>query len=127
MRKRLMMAALAVALPAAVLTAAVAPAEAAPASNTCHAANFIGMYCGYYAGTETTAEYSTHTAAVKEIQDLIDRETNYPGSLTVDGSFGSLTFTAVEWLQSHHHICGGVDGVVGACTWAYLRGLPPPS
>jgi hypothetical protein len=42
--------------------------------------------------------------------------------LAADGRFGSLTFSAVEWLQSHGHICGGVDGVVGSCTWAYLCG-----
>jgi len=71
----------------------------------------------------TVAEYSSYTSAVKEIQDLIDRESNFPGTkLAVDGSFGPLTFSAVEWLQSHDHICGGVDGVVGSCTWAYLRG-----
>jgi|HubBroStandDraft_5_1064220.scaffolds.fasta_scaffold02238_4 zinc D-Ala-D-Ala carboxypeptidase len=124
MRKRLAMAALTtLALPAALLTAAAAPADAAPASNTCQAVNFIGMYCGYYAGSETVAEYSSYTSAVKEIQDLIDRESNFPGTkLAVDGSFGPLTFSAVEWLQSHDHICGGVDGVVGSCTWAYLRG-----
>jgi hypothetical protein len=122
MRKRLAMAALTLTVPAAVFTLAATPAEAVT-SNTCGAVNFLGEYCGYYAGSATTAEFSTNTAAVKEIQDLIDRESNFPGTkLAVDGSFGSLTFSAVEWLQSHDHICGGVDGIVGSCTWAYLRG-----
>src|ERR1700722_10794235 len=123
MLKRLAIAALTLAAPAALLTATVAPANAAVASNSCNAVNFLGEYCGYYAGSATTAEFSTNTPAVKEIQDLIDKESNFPGKkLAVDGSFGSLTFSAVEWLQSHDHICGGVDGVVGSCTWAYLRG-----
>lgn len=126
MRKSLVMAALSLVAPTAIFavsTASAAPAEAAPAANTCQAANFIGMFCGYYAGNETVAEYSGYTNAVKEIQDLIDWENVYPGKkLAVDGSFGPLTFAAVEWLQSHEHICGGVDGVVGPCTWAYLRG-----
>jgi hypothetical protein len=123
MRKRLAMAVLTLVVPAAFFGLAAAPAGAAVASNTCSAANFIGMFCGYYAGNATIAEYSSNTAAVKEIQDLIDRESNFPGTkLAVDGSFGPLTFSAVEWLQSHDHICGGVDGIVGSCTWAYLRG-----
>src|SRR4029077_10649729 len=78
MRKRLAMAALTLTVPAAVFTLAATPAEAVT-SNTCEAANFIGMYCGYDALNPTTAEYSTNTAAVKEIQDLIDPGEQLPG------------------------------------------------
>jgi hypothetical protein len=78
MLKRLAIAALTLAAPAALLVATVAPANAAVASNSCNAVNFLGEYCGYYAGSATTAEFSTNTPAVKEIQDLIDKESNFP-------------------------------------------------
>ncbi|GAA1961677.1 peptidoglycan-binding domain-containing protein [Catenulispora subtropica] len=124
MHKRLAAAASAVAVSASLLfMLAVVPAQAAATSaNPCGHAELIGEYCGYYAGSDTIAEWSGNTAAVMEIQDLINRDTDYPNWLSVDGSFGSKTFTAVEWLQSHHHLCGGVDGIVGSCTWSYLRG-----
>ena len=59
--------------------------------------------------------------ATAELQDIINVHTDYPTWLTVDGSFGPNTVTAVKWLQSHHHIPGGVDGIAGPNTWTYLR------
>ena len=98
------------------------PGQAQAAAHSCSYVSTVGYYCGYYAYTATIAEGSGNAAAVMEIQDIINRRTDYPILLDVDGSFGPKTFTAVEWLQSHHHICGGVDGIVGPCTWDYLRG-----
>lgn len=112
------------ALGAALTTAAVtlaAPAGAAHADNSCGYASTVGYTCYYYYYNATISEGSGNAAAVKEIQDIINVHTDYPVWLTVDGSFGPNTVAAVEWLQKHHGIAGGVDGIVGAHTWAFLR------
>ncbi|GLV60308.1 hypothetical protein KDH_71280 [Dictyobacter sp. S3.2.2.5] len=58
----------------------------------------------------------------------LQRQLNAHGaSLTVDGSFGPATVTAVKNYQSGHGI--GVDGVAGLQTWSSLvstAGSPPP-
>ncbi|GAA3798290.1 hypothetical protein GCM10022403_035160 [Streptomyces coacervatus] len=103
-------------------TAAHATAETqAAAVHSCSYRSTVGYTCDYYYGTETISEGSSNAAAVREIQDIINVHTDYPILLSVDGSFGSHTLAAVEWLQSHHHIAGGADGVVGSHTWDYLR------
>ncbi|MET8949075.1 peptidoglycan-binding domain-containing protein [Streptomyces sp. NPDC004542] len=123
--------------PAAHAVPAVAPAGAASAHATsaetarssvlpaavhpCGYVQLVGYSCDYYYGYETIREWSSNTAAVKELQDIINVHTDYPTWLTVDGSFGPNTLAAVTWLQSHHHIAGGADGIVGPNTWMYLR------
>ncbi|MDR3083870.1 MAG: peptidoglycan-binding protein [Streptomyces sp.] len=124
-RKRVRLAALAVAaiaVPVGLVggTAGTASANAASV-HPCQYRSTVGYTCDYYYYNTTISEWSSNTAAVKEIQDIINSHTDYPTRLTVDGSFGPNTLTAVKWLQSHHHIAGGSDGVVGANTWAYLR------
>ncbi|MGW2722661.1 peptidoglycan-binding domain-containing protein [Streptomyces sp. NPDC001492] len=65
----------------------------------------------------------SNAAAVREIQDVINVHTDYPITLSFDGSFGPhpQARRAVTWLQSHHHITGGADGMVRSHTWDYLR------
>jgi Putative peptidoglycan binding domain len=124
-------------LAATLLTAGVvlsAPTAAQAASvegaspNECGYNTTIGWHCGYYDGSAETDEWSTDSAAVREIQDLINSTTQYPSAsgtqLEVDGSFGPATKAAVEWLQSTYDICGGVNGNVGPCTWSFLRWNP---
>jgi len=106
---------------AAAETQATKPATQAAAVHSCSYRSTVGYTCDYYYGTETISEGSSNAAAVREIQDIINVHTDYPILLSVDGSFGSHTLAAVEWLQSHHHIAGGADGVVGGHTWDYLR------
>ena len=91
------------------------------AVHSCTYRSTVGYTCDYYYGTATISEGSSNAAAVREIQDIINMHTDYPIMLSVDGSFGPQTLTAVTWLQSHHHITGGADGIVGSHTWDYLR------
>lgn len=120
----LMAAGLTLGAPAAA-QAAGGGAVRANAVNACGYNSSIGWHCGYYNGSAETDEWSTDTAAVKEIQDLINQETLYwengHAQLAVDGSFGPDTLAAVEWLQATYGICGGVNGDVGPCTWSWLR------
>ncbi|MCQ4083527.1 peptidoglycan-binding protein [Streptomyces sp. RB6PN25] len=132
MRRRIVTTLAATLLTAGVALSTPAVAEAAPAqaatANACSYNSTIGWHCGYYNGTAETDEWSTNTAAVKEIQDLINQETLYwengHAQLAVDGSFGPATKAAVEWLQENYGICGGVNGNVGPCTWSFLRWNP---
>ncbi|MEU6594479.1 peptidoglycan-binding domain-containing protein [Streptomyces sp. NPDC046881] len=119
-------AALLVAVPVTAAQAAAGPrttgsAAAQAAVHSCTYRSTVGYTCDYYYGTATISEGSSHADAVREIQDIINQHTDYPVWLSVDGSFGSGTLAAVKWLQSHHHITGGADGIVGSHTWDYLR------
>lgn len=104
---------------------AAQPSTVRPDVNSCSHNATIGWYCGYYSGTAETDEWSTDSAAVKEIQDLINQTQLYWENggpvLAVDGSFGPQTKAAVEWVQSTYGLCGGVNGDVGPCTWSWLR------
>jgi peptidoglycan hydrolase-like protein with peptidoglycan-binding domain len=97
------------------------PTAQAAAVHSCTYRSTVGYTCDYYYGTATISEGSSNAAAVREIQDIINVHTDYPILLSVDGSFGPNTLTAVKWLQSQHHIAGGADGIVGSNTWDYLR------
>ncbi|TWV53785.1 peptidoglycan-binding protein [Streptomyces misionensis] len=114
-----------VAVPAATVHAAVGlrttGAAAQAAVHSCTYRSTVGYTCDYYYGTATISEGSANADAVREIQDIIDRHTDYPLWVSVDGSFGPDTLAAVKWLQSHHDIAGGADGIVGSHTWDYLR------
>lgn len=122
--------ALIAALLAAVPAAAAHAAASTPATTstvqtaTAHSCTYrstVGYTCDYYYGTATISEGSSNADAVREIQDIINHHTDYPTLLSVDGSFGPATLTAVKWLQSQHNITGGPDGIVGTYTWDYLR------
>ena len=70
----------------------------------------------------TTSQGSSGSAVV-----ALQRQLNAHGaSLTVDGSFGPLTASAVRSFQSSHGL--GVDGIAGPQTWQALVGtsIPPP-
>ena len=132
MRKRLVSTLAATLTATGLVLGAPAAAQAAAgnavrpdSANACSYNNSIGWHCGYYNGSAETDEWSTNSAAVMEIQDLINQETLYwengHAQLAVDGSFGPATLAAVEWLQSTYGICGGVNGNVGPCTWSWLR------
>ncbi|MFC1406966.1 MULTISPECIES: peptidoglycan-binding protein [Streptacidiphilus] len=112
------------AMAALVVSIGVGTATNASAANQCTRVGGIGNYCGYYTGNAETEEWSTNTAAVKEIQDLINTDTNYVEAggtaLAVDGSFGPATKAAVRWFQNWAQI--HVDGNVGPQTWGALRG-----
>jgi peptidoglycan hydrolase-like protein with peptidoglycan-binding domain len=115
------------AVPGAVAQAAVPihPATVRPAVNSCSENSTVGWHCGYYNGTAETNEWSSNTAAVMEIQDLINQTQLYwengGPTLAVDGSFGPQTLAAVQWVQRTYGLCGGDNGEVGPCTWAWLR------
>jgi peptidoglycan hydrolase-like protein with peptidoglycan-binding domain len=102
-------------------TRVTASSAQAAAVHPCTYRSTVGYTCDYYYGTATISKGSSNAAAVREIQDIINVHTDYPIRIAVDGSFGTGTLTAVRWLQSHHHITGGADGIVGSHTWAYLR------
>ncbi|MFI9809508.1 peptidoglycan-binding protein [Streptomyces sp. NPDC052301] len=102
-------------------TASTASTARAAAEHDCMYRSTVGYTCDYYYGSATISEGSSNAAAVREIQDIINRHTDYPIWLSVDGSFGPNTRAAVVWLQSHHDIAGGADGIVGSHTWDYLR------
>ncbi|MFI9255545.1 peptidoglycan-binding protein [Streptomyces sp. NPDC053069] len=106
---------------AAVGSHAAKPTAQAADVHSCTYRSTVGFTCDYYYGTATISEGSSNAAAVREIQDIINQHTDYPVLLSVDGSFGPNTLTAVEWLQRQHHIAGGADGIVGSHTWEYLR------
>lgn len=129
MRRRVITTLAATLLTAGVALSAPTGAQAATVrpdtANACKDNATIGWYCGYYSGSAETDEWSTNTAAVEEIQDLINQTQLYwengNPELSVDGSFGPATKAAVEWVQSTYGVCGGVNGNVGPCTWNYLR------
>ncbi|MFE4966015.1 peptidoglycan-binding protein [Streptomyces sp. NPDC056660] len=102
-------------------TQASSPTAQAATVHSCTYRSTVGFTCDYYYGTATISEGSSNAAAVREIQDIINVHTDYPIMLSVDGSFGPDTLTAVTWLQRHHDIAGGADGIVGSHTWDYLR------
>ncbi|GAA1118891.1 peptidoglycan-binding domain-containing protein [Streptomyces javensis] len=106
---------------AAADTPVTKPTAQAAAVHSCTYRSTVGYTCDYYYGTATISEGSSNASAVREIQDIINQHTDYPIWLSVDGSFGPSTLKAVEWLQSHHHIADGADGIVGSHTWDYLR------
>ncbi|MFF4490474.1 peptidoglycan-binding protein [Streptomyces sp. NPDC001544] len=108
---------------ASAVAQAARPTAQAAAVHSCAYRSTVGYTCDYYYGAATISEGSSNAAAVREIQDIIDEHTDYPYPilLDVDGSFGPQTVAAVKWLQSHHHIAGGADGIVGSHTWDYLR------
>jgi len=60
----------------------------------------------------STVRLGDHGEAVRAVQTLV------PGGLTVDGSFGPLTETAVREFQTM--FSPPADGVVGPNTWHAL-------
>ncbi len=62
--------------------------------------------------------------AVNELQGRLNVWHASP-QLTVDGSFGPATLTAVRTFQQGHALT--VDGVVGPATWGALLKAPPPT
>ncbi len=61
---------------------------------------------------------STNTGCVKYLQWSLDQAATGSHNLSIDGSFGSATTTAVKSFQSSKHLT--VDGIVGANTWGAL-------
>lgn len=72
------------------------------------------------------APYKTATAAaVKQVQCLINKGSDYPYLLSEDGEFGAKTDAAVRLVQDCNDTTGGVDGEVGRYTWLDLY-IPSP-
>jgi len=77
--------------------------------------NVTYLWTGTSAATFPTIRRGATGSTVRALQHLL----NYRGaSLTVDGSFGANTETAVRSFQSSRGL--GVDGVVGPQTWSAL-------
>jgi peptidoglycan hydrolase-like protein with peptidoglycan-binding domain len=81
---------------------------------------------GAAAGSEPTLTEGDSGAVVRTLQTRLNV---WGARLTVDGSFGALTLTAVKAFQASQKLT--VDGVVGAQTWAALDrnpdGTPAPT
>lgn len=58
--------------------------------------------------------------SVKELQTLLNQKLQPSPNLAVDGQFGAATHSAVDRFQKSKWLV--VDGEVGPCTWAALRG-----
>jgi peptidoglycan hydrolase-like protein with peptidoglycan-binding domain len=70
----------------------------------------------------TNLKKGSKGSAVKDVQDRLN-SIGYP--LTVDGSFGPGTETAVKQFQTEHGL--SADGIIGPETWGYLMpGVPTP-
>ncbi len=78
----------------------------------------------YYCPTHPTLRQGSTGTCVKRVQHLLNQHIN--AGLSVDGQFGSYTYTKVRALESRTGIT--VDGVVGPETWGVLeRGLSSTS
>lgn len=64
-------------------------------------------------------------AAVRELQTLLNRLSNWPGKLIVDGEFGAATESAVRTLQGMHGLV--IDGVAGPQTLMALKAAATPA
>ncbi|MCQ4209195.1 peptidoglycan-binding domain-containing protein [Streptomyces longispororuber] len=91
----------------------------AAADKVCTYYNGVGFRCGYYNGSATIGS-GNNGRAVKEVQALLNQTTSAPGTLKVDGRFGSRTKAAVLWFQKKYHV-KPYDGIVGPKTWKELR------
>jgi len=72
----------------------------------------------YACSTHPTLSKGASGTCVERVQWFL----NHKGSagLTIDGSFGPGTYSAIRTWQSHHNL--SVDGVVGQLTWSSLEG-----
>lgn len=97
-------------------------AAAAPAAkpSVVRPADGTPTNCNFTTSRPTISQGSSG-AAVKQAQcylnDSLNPATHTP--LSVDGSFGPLTNTAVRTFQGCAHIT--VDGIVGPQTWSFLQ------
>lgn len=64
-------------------------------------------------------------AAVRELQELLNRLSHWPGKLVVDGDFGAATESAVRTLQGMHGLV--IDGIAGPQTLAALKAAATPA
>jgi len=71
-----------------------------------------------YTNSQPTLSRGSSGTAVKQLQCELNRSLYYT-KVTVDGSFGPATQSAVRTFQSCAGI--GVDGVVGPVTWGQLN------
>jgi murein L,D-transpeptidase YcbB/YkuD len=114
---RVVMLGAALALCSGLAAAPVAQAATPPIARIAVSPAVFG--CNFTSDTPTLYEWSPYTAAVEEAQCLL----NYWGvsdHVTVDGSFGPATLTAVKQFQST--FCSlTVDGIVGPATWRALK------
>ncbi len=78
----------------------------------------------YYCPTHPTLRQGSTGTCVKRVQHLLNQNIN--AGLTVDGQFGSVTYSKVRAFESRAGII--VDGIVGPQTWGALeKGLSSTS
>ncbi|MEU7108709.1 peptidoglycan-binding domain-containing protein [Streptomyces stramineus] len=78
----------------------------------------IGVYCGFYRGTDQS-DFGDSGPKVKEIQALL-LDTGYSvGPKGIDGYFGKDTRSAGKAFQAKNKLAA--DGIVGPKTWSALR------
>lgn len=107
-KRRVASAAAAFTLAAGVVVAGAGSAAAEP-------------YCNYISDSSRPTVYpGDESAAVKQVQCLINVYSAYRYGLTVDGDYGTATGTAIMWVQSCNGTTGGADGIVGSSTWYRL-------
>lgn len=67
--------------------------------------------------------FGSRGTEVKDLQKLLNEKLKLTPKLAEDGVFGKSTHVAVQQFQISKYL--GVDGVVGAKTWAVLTGKAP--
>jgi peptidoglycan hydrolase-like protein with peptidoglycan-binding domain len=60
------------------------------------------------------------SAAVRQVQCLINHYSRYTRWLEEDGDYGPKTLEGVHWVQTCNGTTGGADGIVGSSTWSRL-------
>lgn len=72
-----------------------------------------------------TLQTGSQGAAVKTLQELLNRRVSHDYIVTVDGTFGAKTKRAVEVFQYSKLLRR--DGIVGEKTWKALQTNTPPA
>ena len=104
-----------VAVPLITITAPSAAAHPRPAAQSTVTAAFVAPAPG--PGASPVLRQGTRGAEVVDLQRRL--------GLAPDGVFGPNTLRAVRTFQAQQRLTA--DGIVGARTWAALRGQPPAS
>lgn len=99
-------------LAAATLLTGAPTANAAPAAET--NCNHIDD------AARPTVRPGEVSAAVRQVQCLVNHYSGYSRWLEEDGDYGPRTLEGVQWVQNCNGTTGGPDGIVGPSTWSRL-------